>query len=101
MAKIAALPSPPPGVRSALDACPAAARAAVTALRALIIETAADLPEVGPLTETLKWGQQYGDQLTFIGNREISIPTHTDLPRAPLQHCIAMALTYHSRKIPS
>lgn len=47
------------------------------------------------------WRQQYNDQLTFIGNREISIPTHTDLPRAPLQHCIAMALTYHSRKTPS
>ncbi|MBO6688791.1 MAG: DUF1801 domain-containing protein [Henriciella sp.] len=142
MAKIAALPSPPPGVRSALDACPPPARAAVAALRALIIETAAGMPEVGPLTETLKWGQpayltqqtksgttirlgwgedgrsmslfvhcqtslvdawrqQYNDQLTFIGNREISIPTHTDLPRAPLQHCIAMALTYHSRKTPS
>ncbi len=139
MAKIAALPSPPPGVRSALDACPAAARAAVTALRALIIETAADLPEVGPLTETLKWGQpayltqqtksgttirlgwgedgrsislfvhcqtslidewreRYGDDLASFGTREVSIPTGSPLPRAPLKHCISMALTYHSRK---
>ena len=44
------------------------------------------------------WRQRYGDELTFVGNREISIPTDTDLPRAPLQHCIAMALTYHARK---
>lgn len=139
MATIAALPSPPPDVAAALDACPRAARGAVTHLRALIFETAAGLPEVGALTETLKWGQpayltaqtksgttirlgwdeeggaislfvhcqtslvdtwrqRYGDELTCIDNREISIPTHTDLPRAPLQHCIAMALTYHSRK---
>ncbi|MCR9079043.1 MAG: DUF1801 domain-containing protein [Hyphomonadaceae bacterium] len=139
MATIAALPSPPPDVAAALDACPRAARASAAALRALIFETAASLPEVGPLTETLKWGQpayltaqsksgttirlgwdadggairlfvhcqtslvdawrqRYGDELTFVGNREISIPTDTDLPRAPLQHCIAMALTYHSRK---
>ena len=139
MATIAALPSPPPDVAAALDACPRAARASVVAVRALILETAASLPEVGPLTETLKWGQpayltaqsksgttirlgwdadggaislfvhcqtslvdtwrqRYGDELTFVGNREISIPTDTDLPRAPLQHCIAMALTYHSRK---
>ncbi|MCR9194873.1 MAG: DUF1801 domain-containing protein [Hyphomonas sp.] len=142
MAKIALLPTPPPGVRAVLDACPPAARAAVTALRALIFDTAAATPEVGALTETLKWGQpayltqqtksgttirlgwdedgrfislfvhcqtslvdtwreHYGDELTFVGNREISIPTHTDLPRAPLRHCIAMALTYHSRKTSS
>ena len=139
MATIAALPSPPPDVAAALDACPRAARASAAALRTLIFETADGLPEVGPLTETLKWGQpsyltqasksgttirlgwdedgaaislfvhcqtslvdtwrqRYGNELTFVGNREISIPTDTDLPRAPLQHCIAMALTYHSRK---
>ena len=105
----------------------------------MILETAAERPEVGTLTETLKWGQpayltdqtnsgttirlgwaedgatvslfvhcqtslvgawrqRYDDTLTFVGNREISIPTDTDLPRAPLSHCVAMALTYHSRK---
>ena len=48
------------------------------------------------LVET--WRAHYGDTLTFIGNREISIPTQTPLPRAALQHCIAMALTYHLRK---
>ena len=97
------------------------------------------MPEVGAVTETLKWGQpafltnqtksgttirlgcsddadtislfvhcqtslvgewreRYGDDLTFVGNREIAVPIDKPLPRAPLQHCIAMALTYHSRK---
>lgn len=139
MATLAASPALPPDVAASLKACPAAARAHVTALRALIYETAAARPDVGDLTETLKWGQpayltdqsksgttirlgwakdgatvslfvhcqtsliaewreRYDETLTFVGNREISIPTDTDLPRAPLQHCVAMALTYHSRK---
>lgn len=45
-----------------------------------------------------EWRAHYSDQLTFVGTREISIPTDSPLPRAPLKHCVAMALTYHSRK---
>ncbi|MEO1553179.1 MAG: DUF1801 domain-containing protein [Pseudomonadota bacterium] len=108
-------------------------------VRALIVETASELPDVGRLTEALKWGQpsyltaksksgttlrlgwdeagsvlslfvhcqttligewraRYADTLTFIGNRELQIPTDRPFPRAALKHCIAMALTYHSRK---
>ncbi|MEL6693107.1 MAG: DUF1801 domain-containing protein [Pseudomonadota bacterium] len=44
------------------------------------------------------WRDRYGDMLTLIGNREIALPTDQPLPRAALQHCIAMALTYHLRK---
>ncbi|NQY96900.1 MAG: DUF1801 domain-containing protein [Henriciella sp.] len=139
MATLAVSPAPPPDVAASLEACPAAARTHLTGLRTLIFETAAELPEVGEITEALKWGQpsyltdqtksgttirlgwsedgasvslfvhcqtslvgewrqRYDDALTFVGNREISIPTDAALPRAPLQHCIAMALTYHARK---
>lgn len=45
-----------------------------------------------------EWRERYGEELTFIGTREISIPTDSPLPEAPLKHCVAMALTYHSRK---
>jgi len=45
-----------------------------------------------------EWRERYGEELSFVGNREISIPTRSPLPRVPLQHCVAMALTYHSRK---
>ena len=45
-----------------------------------------------------RWRAQYADTLTLIGNREIALPTKHPLPRAALQHCIAMALTYHLRK---
>lgn len=44
------------------------------------------------------WRAHYQETLDFVGNREISLPTNQPLPRAELQHCIAMALTYHLRK---
>jgi Domain of unknown function (DU1801) len=44
------------------------------------------------------WRAQYGQSLTFIGNREIRFPLSQSLPAAPIRHCIAMALTYHKRK---
>lgn len=46
-----------PQVRAAFDAFPAASRDGLLALRRLIFRTAAETPAVGPLTETLKWGQ--------------------------------------------
>ena len=139
MATTATLPAPPPIVAEALDACPAAARKPLMDTRALILETADELDKVGPLTETLKWGEPayltekprtgttlrlgwhktgsaislyvhcqttlikewrdlYEPELTFIGNRELRLPTDQALPTAALKHCIAMALTYHSRK---
>jgi len=47
----------PPQVAAAFEAFPAAVRERLLALRALILETAATAPGVGPLTETLKWGE--------------------------------------------
>jgi len=139
LATTAATSNPPPDVAAALQACPPNARAHLSDLRELILQSASKMPEVGPVSETLKWGQpafltsktksgttvrlgwseggdtvslfvhcqtslvvewreHYGDELSFVGNREISIPTRSPLPRVPLQHCVAMALTYHSRK---
>jgi hypothetical protein len=39
----------------------------------------------------------YEGQLAFEGNRAIALVHGEALPRAPLQHCIALALTYHAR----
>ena len=44
------------------------------------------------------WRDQYGDELSFVGNREIRFPLGQNPPTAPVRHCIAMALTYHKRK---
>ncbi|MCI4644645.1 MAG: DUF1801 domain-containing protein [Hyphomonadaceae bacterium] len=50
-------PDCPAPVRAVLDAYPPSAQALIGNIRALVFETAADLPEVGEVTETLKWGE--------------------------------------------
>lgn len=44
-------------VQAAFEAYPPALRTALLDLRALILETAAETPGVGPLTEALRWKQ--------------------------------------------
>lgn len=46
-----------PAVAAVFEAYPAEMRDRLMALRSLIQEVAADTPDVGPLEETLKWGQ--------------------------------------------
>lgn len=51
------VPAPPPAVQAVFDGYPLSARDRLLALRALVFGTAEGLPKVGPLTETLKWGE--------------------------------------------
>lgn len=125
-----------PSVKAAFEGYPRDVRAGLLKLRALILATAAKTDGVGPLVETLKWGQPaylplkpkigttiridalraqperyamffhcqtslvatfrelYRDVFAFEGNRAIHFFSGATLPRAPLQHCIALALTY-------
>lgn len=46
-----------PNVRAAIGAHPKAMREVLLALRNLILTTAAETKSVGPLVETLKWGE--------------------------------------------
>ncbi len=46
-----------PAVAQAFDAFPAPSRATLLSIRTLIFETAAGIDGVGPLDETLKWGE--------------------------------------------
>ena len=48
------------------------------------------------LVDTFK--ERYGQVLKFEGNRAIVFDANDDIPIAELKHCIAMSLTYHSRK---
>lgn len=41
----------------------------------------------------------YPDIFRFEGNRALIFDVAQPLPRAPLAHCIALALTYHRRKL--
>jgi len=47
----------PEAVAAAFDAFPASLRTRLLEIRALILATAAETSGVGPLTETLKWGE--------------------------------------------
>ncbi|MEM7489361.1 MAG: DUF1801 domain-containing protein [Pseudomonadota bacterium] len=49
--------TPPPEVAAAFEAFPVAVRPRLLDLRTRIFEIAAALPTVGPLEESLKWGQ--------------------------------------------
>lgn len=51
------LPEPPQAVADAIAANPTESQAGLWALRRLILETAATLPDVGRVEECLKWGQ--------------------------------------------
>jgi hypothetical protein len=46
-----------PAVAAHFNACPKAMQARLLKLRELILDVANGMPEVGPLEETLKWGQ--------------------------------------------
>lgn len=48
------------------------------------------------LVDTFK--ELYRDKLKFEGNRAIVFDVNDEIPVAELKHCIALALTYHSRK---
>jgi len=41
---------------------------------------------------------QYGEALTFEGNRSIVLDLNSPLPVTELRHCISQALTYHLSK---
>ena len=50
-------PDMPAEVRAAFDAFAPQARTGLLQLRDLILAQAADMPQVGPITEALRWGQ--------------------------------------------
>jgi hypothetical protein len=128
-----------PAVDAVFSAYPNPVKARLQALRRLIFETAANTAGVGPLDESLKWGQpsyltsesksgstvridqvkgepgryavyfhcqtdlvetfrELYPKLRYGGNRCILLDAREKLPEAELRHCVALALTYHSRK---
>jgi hypothetical protein len=45
-----------------------------------------------------QYRELYPDAFDFEGNRALVLKQGRRLPRAELEHCIALALTYHKRK---
>ena len=126
-------------VAAIFAAQPDPARRKMLALRRLILKAAA-VADIGPLIETLKWGEpaylpaaprigttvrigppkpgadmmrllfhcrtglvnifrdQYGEMLTFEGNRAIVLSLAAPLPEPQLSQCVVLALTWHIRR---
>ena len=91
---------------------PAAVQNRLLLLRALVFNTAANTPGVGPLQETLKWGEPaYLTALTGAGSTvrmdwkpkapaqcALVFDLHSPLPLDALGFCIGAALTHHLPK---
>jgi hypothetical protein len=78
-------PSLPLQVRAAFDGFPPAARTRLLELRALIFEIAAATPGVGPLNETLKWGEPaYLTEASKSGSTIRLGVTRSDPPRCAI-----------------
>ncbi|WP_028672085.1 DUF1801 domain-containing protein [Saccharospirillum impatiens] len=48
------------------------------------------------MIETLK--ERYGSEFSFEGKRALVIPVDADINQLPLDHCLEVALKYHSLK---
>ena len=131
-------PPLPEEIQSAMQHYEPTSRTTLLKVRALVFEAANENPSIGPITETLKWGQpsyltentksgstvrlgetggdkhpaifvnckttliaqfkeHYGDQFDYIGVRALVL-TDVGKMSAEIKHCLAMILTYHSRK---
>ena len=128
-----------PKVAAAFSTYPKRVRTKLLALRRLILDTAKTTNGVGPLEETLKWGQvsylttmsksgstiridqekskpdryavyfhcqtnlvetfrELYPELVYGGNRCILLDVAEEMPKVALEHCVALALTYHANK---
>jgi hypothetical protein len=79
----------PQDVADAFEAFPKAARRRLLQVRRLIFETAARLDGVGPLTETLKWGEPaYLTEVTGSGSTiRLGLVRSSDRAYAVLFNC--------------
>ncbi|MCB9743616.1 MAG: DUF1801 domain-containing protein [Alphaproteobacteria bacterium] len=67
-----------PRVRAVFEAYPPEARRRLLALRALVLEVAAELQDVGPLEESLRWGEPA--YLTTVSRSGTTLRMHAKEP---------------------
>jgi hypothetical protein len=96
--------TPPAEVAAVFARYPQRVQTRLHWMRALILDVAAKTPGVGPLQETLRWGEPaYVTAQTTSGStpRMVLIPVDGAPNRESLhalRDCIAMTLTYHLRQ---
>ena len=93
-------PPAPPAVAAVIAAYPAPVRAGVTRLRSLIFDVAADLPEIGPLEEALRWGQPaYLTSQTGAGTT-LRLGPHREASFALFAHCQTTVISSFATAFP-
>lgn len=92
--------APPPEVQCVIDTYPEDVRDGVLMLRGLILDVAAEMPEVGPLTEALRWGQPaYLTEATRSGST-LRIGPHKQARFALYAHCQTMIIASYAQAFP-
>lgn len=88
-------------VRDVIDGYPPEAREGVLALRRLIFEVARGLPMVGPLDETLKWGQPaYLPRRPRTGST-LRTGLHNESQFALFAHCQTTIISSYAAAFPA
>ena len=93
------IPAPPAAVDAVISGYPAATRDGVMALRGLIYEVARTLPDIGPLDETLKWGQPSYLTPKHAGST-LRIGPHRDAAFAIYAHCQTTIIASYAQAFP-
>ncbi|MDF1668488.1 MAG: DUF1801 domain-containing protein [Roseovarius sp.] len=88
----------PPEVARVIDGYAQPTRDGVHHLRRLILQTAKATPEVGPVEETLRWGQPA--YLTRKGST-LRIGPHRDASFALFAHCQSTIIASYAQAFPS
>ncbi|KZY39690.1 hypothetical protein A3731_13150 [Roseovarius sp. HI0049] len=87
-------------VRDVIYRYPPEARDGVLALRRLIFDVARGLPEIGPLDETLKWGQPAYLPRTPRTGSTLRAGLHKDAQFALFAHCQTTIISSYARAFP-
>lgn len=91
----------PDPVRAVIDGYPPEARDGILALRALIFDVADRTPEVGPLDESLKWGQPaYLPRRPRTGST-LRIGLHKSARFALFAHCQTTIISNYAQTFPA
>lgn len=92
-------PALPPDVDRIISGYAPTTREGVLALRALILKEAAAMPQIGLLTETLKWGQPAYLTRTRKGST-LRLGPHRDACFALFAHCQTSIIESYARSFP-
>lgn len=89
-----------PEIQTVFDAAPDAAKEGMLCLRELIFEVAGGLPEIGDVTETLRWGQP-----SYVTSRRAGASLRLGVPKtggfALYTHCQTSLIADFSTAFPN